>query len=146
VTTQGSIVVALLALMLLGFIVNLLRKRRLSEEVSLIWIFACVAAVLFMALPGLTAEVTHLVGAIYPASMLTLLALTFVGVMLIYTSVKLSKLTAEVRALAQRQVLADAAREEAARAREATKPAGTPPGAAVAEGAGESRGQAGEPE
>lgn len=118
-TTQGSIIVALLALVLLGFILNMLRKRRLSEEVSLIWIFAFAAVIVLMALPALTSAVTHLVGAIYPASVLTLLALAFVGVMLVYTSVKLSKLTAEVRALAQRQVLAEAARE--------AKPASTEP-------------------
>ncbi len=110
-TTQGSVIVALLALVLLGFILNMLRKRRLSEEVSLIWIFAFAAVIVLMALPTLTSKVTHLVGAIYPASVLTLLALAFVGVMLVYTSVKLSKLTAEVRALAQRQVLAEARRE-----------------------------------
>ena len=116
-TPQGSIIIALLAFVLLVFMLNMLRKRRINEEVSLIWIFAFVAVILLVGVPGLADRLTHLIGAVYPASVLTLLALGFIGVMLVYTSVKISKLTTEVRALAQRQVLFEVerdAREKAA--------------------------------
>ncbi len=115
-TPQGSIIIALLAFVLLVFMLNMLRKRRIDEEVSLIWIFAFVAVILLVGVPGLANRLTHLIGAIYPASVLTLLALGFIGVMLVYTSVKISKLTSEVRALAQRQVLVEVERETRERA------------------------------
>lgn len=119
-TPQGSFIISLLVIVLLIFMLNMLRKRRISEEVSLIWIFAFVAVIILVGVPGLADRLTHLIGAVYPASVLTLLALGFIGVMLVYTSVKISKLTTEVRALAQRQVLVEVERE----AREkASKPA-----------------------
>jgi hypothetical protein len=84
---------------------NMLRRRRINEEVSLIWMFAFITVILLVGIPDLADGLTHLIGAVVPASALTLVALGFIGVMLVYTSVKLSKLTSEVRALAQRQVL-----------------------------------------
>ena len=121
-TPQGSIIIALLAFVLLVVMLDLLRKRRISEEVSLIWIFAFVAVILLVGVPGVANRLTHLIGAVYPASVLTLLALGFIGVMLVYTSVKISKLTSEVRALAQRQVLIEVAREAREKATEVPPP------------------------
>lgn len=121
-TPQGSIIIALLAFVLLVVMLDLLRKRRISEEVSLIWIFAFVAVILLVGVPGVANRLTHLIGAVYPASVLTLLALGFIGVMLVYTSVKISKLTTEVRALAQRQVLIEVAREAREKATEVPPP------------------------
>lgn len=105
---QGNVVIGALAAVLLLVMLNMLRKRKISEEVSLIWIVAFASVIVLVALPGLTARLTHLVGAIYPASVLTLLALAFIGVMLVYSSVKISRLSQEVRALAQRQVIVEA--------------------------------------
>jgi hypothetical protein len=145
-TPQGSIIIALLAFVLLVFMLNMLRKRRIDEEVSLIWIFAFVAVILLVGVPGLANRLTHLIGAIYPASVLTLLALGFIGVMLVYTSVKISRLTSEVRALAQRQVLVEVERETrerdlamTANARENLAEA--PVGHVLDEGAPESNGE-----
>lgn len=118
-TPQGSIIIALLAFVLLVLMLNMLRKRRISEEVSLIWIFAFVAIILLVGVPGLANFLTHLIGAVYPASVLTLLALGFIGAMLVYTSVKISRLTTELRALAQRQVLFEVERDARERAKSA---------------------------
>jgi hypothetical protein len=145
-TPQGSIIIALLALVLLVFMLNMLRKRRINEEVSLIWIFAFIAVILLVGVPGLADRLTHLIGAVYPASVLTLLALGFIGVMLVYTSVKISKLTTEVRALAQRQVLFEVerdAREKAAvkTTESAAKPAESTPENVPEKDTAESRGE-----
>ncbi len=110
-TPQGSIIVGILVLVLLVFMLNMLRRRRINEEVSLIWMFAFITVILLVGVPDLADGLTHLIGAVVPASALTLVALGFIGVMLVYTSVKLSKLTGEVRALAQQQVLNQIERE-----------------------------------
>jgi hypothetical protein len=106
-TPQGKFIIAATAFVLLVVILNMLRKRRINEEVCLIWVFAFVSVILLMAVPGLAERLTRFVGAVYPASALTLCALGFIGAMLVYTSIKLSRLAAEVRALAQRQGLAE---------------------------------------
>jgi hypothetical protein len=50
---------------------------------------AFASVIVLVALPGLTARLTHLVGAIYPASVLTLLALAFIGTLLLLRTVGL---------------------------------------------------------
>ena len=114
-TPQGQIIVATIAAVLLLVMLNMLRKRRINEEVCLIWIFALVSVILLMAVPGLAERITHLTGALYPASALTMCALGFIGAMLVYTSVKLSRLSSEVKALAQRQALFELERETMAK-------------------------------
>jgi hypothetical protein len=104
-TPQGQIIIATIAAVLLLVMLNMLKKRRINEEVCLIWVFALVSVILLMAVPGLAKLVTHMIGAVYPASALTMCALGFIGAMLVYTSVKLSRLSSEVKALAQQQAL-----------------------------------------
>jgi hypothetical protein len=114
-TPRGQIIIAAIAAVLLLVMLNMLRKRRINEEVCLIWVFALVSVILLTTVPGLAELVTHLAGAVYPASALTMCALGFIGAMLVYTSVKLSRLSSEVKALAQRQALFELERETTAK-------------------------------
>jgi hypothetical protein len=104
-SVKGQVIIAAVALVLLGIMLNLLLRRRINEEVCLIWIIALGAVVVLMVVPGLADRLTRWVGAVYPASALTLCALAFIGGMLAYMSVKLSRLAQDVKALTQQLAL-----------------------------------------
>lgn len=89
-TLQGMIVVNLFGLVLLFWVFNLVRRGRLYVGYGVIFVIAILASVVLLSVPWLLTLVTHLIGAIFPVSALTLLALCFLVLMLLYT---LSQLT-----------------------------------------------------
>ena len=89
-TLQGMIVVNLFGLVLLFWVFNLVRRGRLYVGYGVIFVIAILASVVLLSVPWLLTFVTHLIGAIFPVSALTLLALCFLVLMLLYT---LSQLT-----------------------------------------------------
>ena len=103
-TIQGIIVLALIGFVLLFWILNLVRRDRLYVGYGVMFILIILAAVLILAVPSLLTFITNSVGAIFPTSALTLLALCFIVFMLVYilTQVTLisNRLTAVVQELA----------------------------------------------
>ena len=83
-TLQGILVVNFMALLLLLWVLNLIRHGRLYVGYGVIFVAAILGAVILLSVPSLLAVVTHLIGAIFPASALTLLALCFIVLMLLY--------------------------------------------------------------
>jgi hypothetical protein len=71
-------------LALIFWVLDLVRRDRLYVGYGVIFIISILAVILVLALPPLLSLVTRLVGAIFPASALTLLALCFIIIMLIY--------------------------------------------------------------
>jgi hypothetical protein len=81
------------------------RRRRLSEEYSLLWVVATVTvAVLGFSTPLLTA-ITRTLGIVYEGSTVFFFGLAFATVMLLYLSVKLSRLGQENHALTRELAL-----------------------------------------
>ena len=83
-TVQGTIVLDLIGLVLLLWVLNLVRRDYLYVGYGVILGFTILAAILILSVPGMLSFVTHLVGAIFPASALTLVALCFIVFMLVY--------------------------------------------------------------
>jgi hypothetical protein len=83
-TVQGIIVLILIGLWLLFWLLDLVRRDRLYVGYGVVFIISILGVILILSLPPLLAVVTRLVGAIFPASALTLLALCFIVVMLVY--------------------------------------------------------------
>ena len=106
-TIQGIIVLILIGLALVFWILDLVRRDRLYVGYGVVLILSIIAVVLMLSLPPLLACVTQLVGAIFPASALTLLALCFIVFMLIYVLTQVTiisnRLAAVVQELAVRQ-------------------------------------------
>ena len=93
----------LIGLVLLLWVLNLVRHGRLYVGYGVIFVVAILGAVVLLSVPWLLNGVTHLIGAIFPASALTLLALCFIVLMLLYiltqltiVSNRLSKLVQEL--------------------------------------------------
>jgi len=106
-TIQGILVLTLIGLVLLLWILNLVRRDRLYVGYGVMFILIILATIFILAVPALLTFITHLVGAVFPTSALTLLALCFILFMLVYilTQVTLisNRLTAVVQELAIRR-------------------------------------------
>ncbi len=94
------------------FVLELLRKRRLTESYSLLWLLVIAAILAATWMERLLLSVTRVFGAIVPVSALTLLSLVFILGMLIFFSMKISKLEWKIKELAQQVALRDAAKAD----------------------------------
>ena len=102
---QAKIIITAMALVNLVFIMELLRKRKLSESYTLLWLFVIGAVIFFTWAAHFLSSLTRFFGAIAPVSTLTLLSLLFILVMLIFFSMKIYKLERIIKELAQRVAL-----------------------------------------
>ena len=89
------------ALLLLGLIVYLVRRRRLREEYALLWIAVGVAVIVLALWYGLLSWLTRMIGAVDPTSTLFIFSLLFLLVISIHFSVVNSRLKDQIRDLTQ---------------------------------------------
>jgi hypothetical protein len=100
-TGHGVGVLTLIGLVLIVWISDLVRRERLYVGYGVLLIVSIVGVVPVLLVPRLLAVVTRLVGAVFPASALTLLALTFIVVGLIYVLTQLTIVSNRVATLIQ---------------------------------------------
>lgn len=97
--SRTQVIAAIGAVLLALFVLDLVRRRRLSEEYSLLWVVAtAVMAVLGFTTP-LLKFLTHALGMMYESSTVFGVGLAFAIVMLLYLSVKMSRLSQDHLAL-----------------------------------------------
>ena len=103
--SRTQIISALAAVGLTLYVLDLVRRRRLSEEYSLLWVVASAAvAILGFSTPLLRA-ITRALGILYEGSTVFFIGLAFATAMLLYLSVKLSRLGQENHALVRELAL-----------------------------------------
>lgn len=107
---QAKLMITVLALANGFFVLDLLRKRKLTESYTILWGFVIVAIVFATWMDRFLLYLTLFFGAIAPVSTLTLLSLVFILVMLIFFSMKISKLEWRIKELAQQVALREAER------------------------------------
>jgi hypothetical protein len=98
---QGVLVMDLLGAAFILWIVNLVRLKRLQTGYAILWLSACVAVIVLVSVPPLLKLVTRTVGALFPASALSLIAFAFVFAVLILFSMQLSSMKDRQTRLAQ---------------------------------------------
>ncbi len=96
---QAIAIVASLAF--LALIVNLVRKRRLAEEYSLLWLLVGIAFVAISVFRGLIEQIARLLGIFYAPSAIFLIAIFFIVWLLLRFSLIVSDLARKNRVLAQ---------------------------------------------
>ena len=97
--SRAQIILALGAVALALFVLELVRRGRLSEEYSLLWVVAStVVAILGFSTPVLR-WITHAMGILYETSTVFGFGLAFATAVLLFNSVKLSRLSHENRLL-----------------------------------------------
>jgi hypothetical protein len=107
---QAKLMITVLALANGFFVLDLLRKRKLTESYTILWGFVIVAIVFATWTDRFLLYLTLFFGAIAPVSTLTLLSLVFILVMLIFFSMKISKLEWRIKELVQQAALREAER------------------------------------
>src|SRR5574341_156858 len=94
---HAKLIITLVALANGLFVLEMLRKRKLSESYSLLWFFV-IGVILFATwMERFLLYVTRLFGAVAPVSALTLLSLVFILVMLIFFSMKIAKMERKIK-------------------------------------------------
>ena len=89
------------SLFVLALIVELVRRRQLKEEYSLLWILTALVLLVFALWYELLLKVTDLIGAVLPSSTLFFFGLVFVLLMLLHFSVRVSAMERRITALVQ---------------------------------------------
>jgi len=109
--SRTQVIVAVGALLLALFVLDLVRRRKLSEEHSVLWLLSSAAiAALGFSTPLLRA-ITRALGILFESSTVFAAGLAFAVAMLLYLSIQLSKLTQQQVLLARELALLRAERE-----------------------------------
>jgi hypothetical protein len=115
--SRTQVIAAFGAVLLALYVLDLVRRRKLSEEYSLLWVIASfVIAVLGFSTPVLV-WITHALGVMGEASTVFAAGLAFAIAMLLYQSLKLSRLGFENHELTRDLALLRHEFEELRRAR-----------------------------
>jgi hypothetical protein len=101
ISTNLRIIAIVGSLALLLFIVELVRRRRLKEEYSVLWVTTAVVLLALAAWSGLLRDLTHFIGAISQASTLYFFSIIFIVFLLLHFSVRVSNLERRVVVLLQ---------------------------------------------
>ncbi|HVP37844.1 MAG TPA: DUF2304 domain-containing protein [Candidatus Saccharimonadales bacterium] len=100
------------ALLLAVYVLNLVRRRKLTEEFSVLWLMATVAITVLAFWRNALHTITRLFGAVYDTSTIFFFGFVFVFLSLLQQSMKLSRLEQENRDLARALALEQLRREE----------------------------------
>lgn len=118
-TPRQQIFALVASVVLLVFIVEMVRQRRLREEHAFLWIVVGGGILLLSAWFGLLQWLTQLIGAVVPVSTLFVFGILLLVLINIFFSMKISTLTTQVKNLAQRLAIVDHYVQELRRGRDA---------------------------
>ena len=96
-----QIVAVIVSLVMMGFIFELIRRKKLREKYSLIWFGAGIVMIVFSIWRDLLDKVAVLLGVAYAPALLFLVAMFFGMVLMIHFSIVISELTEKNKTLAQ---------------------------------------------
>ena len=100
-STKLQIIAIVVSSALLIVILELVRRRRLSERYALLWLGSAAVLLVLSAWSDLLNRVADLVGVATPTNMLFAVAFGFVLLLLLHFSVTISRLSEENKLLAQ---------------------------------------------
>jgi len=101
ISSRVQLVAVIVAIVLLAFVLELVRRRQLVERYALIWMMATLALVVLAIWRGLLGELADLLGIASPVNALFLVALGVTFLLLLHFSVVSSRLSEETKILAQ---------------------------------------------
>jgi hypothetical protein len=99
--TRVQIVAVIVTVLLFGFVLELVRRRRLVERYALLWMVVAAALLVLAIWTDLLGSAADLVGIEVPANALFLAAFGVVFLLLLHFSVATSRLSEETKILAQ---------------------------------------------
>jgi hypothetical protein len=105
ITTNLRIVAIIGSVALLLFIIELVRRRRLKEEYSVLWVAIALMLCLLAVWGGLLTSLTNAIGAVSQGSTLYFFGLIFALLLLLHFSVRVSDLERRVVSMVQEMAL-----------------------------------------
>jgi len=101
IDTRTRVIAIAGALLLLLLIVDLVRRRRLKEEYSVLWVITALVLLVLASWYGLLQQITDAIGGVADSSTLFFFGLLFAFFMLLHFSVRVSALERRLTALVQ---------------------------------------------
>jgi hypothetical protein len=102
------------SLLVFGFILELVRRRKLKEEYAWLWIVTGAGMIVLVSWYRLLEWISHLIGAVAVTTTLFIFALLFLLVISVHFSMVISRLTQQVRRLTQELAILEAERDRGA--------------------------------
>lgn len=102
---RNQIIALIVSMGMLILIIELVRRRKLREEYSWLWLLTGAVILILTVWFDLLKWMTHMVGAVTPSSTIFLFAFLFLILISLHFSVVISKLTDRNKELAQRYAL-----------------------------------------
>jgi hypothetical protein len=100
--TDNNYVIALIgSVLVLGGIVELLRRRQLKEKYTVLWLLVGLVLVVFTAFPALLERISRALGVAVPTNLLFFVAILFLVGVVLHLSWEASRLENETRKLAE---------------------------------------------
>jgi hypothetical protein len=93
------------SILIMIIVVELVRRRRLREEYSWLWLLTGAVIILLVVWYDLLLFLTHLIGAIAPTTTLFIFGLLFLMLISLHYSLQISKLSHQVKQMAQQLTL-----------------------------------------
>jgi hypothetical protein len=93
------------SILIMLFVVELVRRRKLREEYSWLWLLTGAVIILLVVWYDLLVFITHLIGAIAPTTTLFIFGLLFLMLISLHYSLQISKLSHQVKEMAQQLTL-----------------------------------------
>jgi hypothetical protein len=100
-TPRQTLFAAVTTTLAMLFIIDLVRRRRLAEEYSWLWLLTGAAMILLVASDRLLLALGALIGAATPIITLLIFAVLFLFAIAVHYSLIISRLSEQVKALAQ---------------------------------------------
>jgi hypothetical protein len=104
-TVKQQIFSILVSLAVFFFTIDLVRKKRLREEYSLLWLGTSVLMLILIIRYDWLMALTKLIGAVLPTTTLFLGSILFLILLSVQFSIKISKLSNQVKDLVQENAL-----------------------------------------
>jgi hypothetical protein len=97
-----------ISIILVLIVLDMVRRKKLREKYSLIWLFTVAAMTVLVVWEGLLVSITSLIGATNPSSTLFLFGILFALVILLHLSNKVSDFSTQLRILAKEVAMLNA--------------------------------------
>ena len=98
----------LVAILLLVVIIDMVRRRKLREEFSILWLVVGAGVAVLAAWYDLQVWLTHLIGAVSSSTTVFLFAFVFLVLMNLHFSVRMSGMADQIKKLAQTAAIMEA--------------------------------------
>ncbi|MBI1812065.1 MAG: DUF2304 domain-containing protein [Nitrospirae bacterium] len=108
-TVQQKIFALTIGAGLFLVIIELVRRRKLAEEYSFIWLLTGFGIIVLILWYDLLEWLTYLIGAKTPTTTLFIFGFVFLILLNLYLSIKITKLASQVKDLAQKLAISEKA-------------------------------------